>query len=122
MLKTLVIGAVAFGALAGCQTTTNALSAVSADAVAASDAAITQKFAGATFTNLDNGTVVNANADGTLTGGGGLSGTWAIKNGQWCRTLTAPAAYAGSECQKMVIAGNVMTLTRADGSIGRYSF
>lgn len=122
MFKTLAIGALTLGVLAGCQTTTKAPSAAGADAMAATDMALTQKLSGATFTNLDNGTVVKANADGTLSGGGGLSGTWSIKNGQWCRTLTSPPAYAGSACQKMVIEGNRMTLTRADGSIGRYSF
>lgn len=123
MFKKLLVVSVALSALAGCQMTTTKTAAVApgAAAVASADAALVQKFAGAKLTSLDTGQVINANADGTLTGAG-VKGTWTIKNGQWCRTLTEPKAFAGSACQKMDIQGNVMTLTRANGSTARYSF
>lgn len=51
------------------------------------------------------GDFIDVGADGRVTGMVGpdqsvaLSGIWEIRNGQWCRTLTAPASLAGTACQ-----------------------
>lgn len=64
---------------------------------------------------LSNGNAeININADGTLDGGP-VSGTWEIADGQFCRTLTAPAQAAGSECQTVVVNGNTLTFTSPTG-------
>lgn len=61
-------------------------------------------------------------ADGKMTGKIGktgnetLTGTWSVKKGQLCRTITAPERLAGKDCQKAVLDGSKLTITRADGS------
>jgi hypothetical protein len=65
---------------------------------------------------------IEMNADGTMTGMIGktgkeaLSGTWSVRKGKLCRTITAPERLAGSECQTAVLQGSKLTITRGDGS------
>lgn len=57
-----------------------------------------------TLVREDGNVTIFAASDGTLTGtsaAGDLLGTWEIRNGQWCRTLSAPQRAAGSACQDM---------------------
>jgi hypothetical protein len=58
--------------------------------------------------------------DGRLTGtvgkGEALKGSWSVRDGQWCRKITAPKSLAGSECQPASIKGRTLTLTRKDGT------
>jgi hypothetical protein len=65
-------------------------------------------------------TTINAGADGSLTGtlanGNALEGGWTVRDGQWCRTLTAPAAIAGTACQDAELGDGTLTLTNTDGS------
>ena len=79
------------------------------------NAALIAALSGTTLTN-EGGTVVIANADGTLSGpeGSGLAGTWEVVNGQWCRAITAPERIAGQACQDVTINGNVATINGAD--------
>jgi hypothetical protein len=64
-------------------------------------------------------------ADGTLSGtvgkGDGLTGTWEVRDGRFCRTITAPERLAGTACQTATIAGGTLTLTRDDGTSVAYS-
>ncbi|WP_156883586.1 hypothetical protein [Salipiger mucosus] len=78
---------------------------------------------GKTLSNSDTTLIVNA--DGTLTGqeatGEAVSGTWTVEDGQWCRTLTQPEAYAGTSCRTVLIEGDQVTLARPDGSGPTYT-
>jgi len=80
---------------------------------------IAEQVAGKTLIGAQNDNFV-IGADGSLTGttakGDALVGTWEIKNGEWCRTITEPATLAGSACQGATIEGSTFTVTRADGS------
>lgn len=66
------------------------------------------------------GSVLVIAADGSLSGttekGEKAAGTWWVKSGQWCRTLTAPERLAGSDCKAATIKGNKLVLTQEDGS------
>jgi hypothetical protein len=78
---------------------------------------ITAAVSGRTLTAGD--TVLNAGADGSLTGtlpnGTELSGAWTVRDGQWCRTLEVPANLAGTECQDAVLGDGTITI---DGQRG----
>jgi hypothetical protein len=67
---------------------------------------------------------IQVGSDGALTGKVGqnldteLSGTWEIRDGQWCRTITAPARLAGSACQAMTLNNDgTVTIDGANGPI-----
>lgn len=64
-------------------------------------------------------TSIFINPNGTLSGSGpagAIVGTWEVKNGQWCRVITEPAAWASSRCQQARLDGNVLSLPNADGT------
>lgn len=64
-------------------------------------------------------TSVYVNPNGTLSGqtpAGSIAGTWEVRNGQWCRNLTAPAALANSACQDAQLNGNILTLPNSAGT------
>ncbi len=64
---------------------------------------------------LTNGdTTVTIGADGTVTGGG-FEGVWEERDGKYCRTLTQPAQYAGTECQTVVLNGDQVTFESPQG-------
>lgn len=94
-----------------------ALAAVSSTSAFAD--AITEALAGKTMSAP--GQEITAHADGRLTGKIGkkldtdLLGTWEIKNGQWCRTLTKPKGAAGSACQNITMGDGTVII---DGSRG----
>ncbi len=63
-------------------------------------------------------------ADGAMSGKVGadtLTGTWMVRDGKLCRTISAPKRMAGSECQTAVLRGNTLQITRADGSTLEWS-
>jgi hypothetical protein len=63
---------------------------------------LTAQLSGKTLTN-ENGTIV-LGADGSMSGAipaGEVAGAWTVRNGQYCRTLTAPARFAGTLCQEV---------------------
>jgi hypothetical protein len=66
------------------------------------------------------GTTINVGADGSLSGtsanGTEISGAWTVRDGQWCRTLTAPAAIAGTACQPAELGDGTLTLTNVGGT------
>lgn len=44
-----------------------------------------------------------------------IDGAWEIRDGDFCRTITAPAQMAGTECQAITIDGETATLQGRDG-------
>jgi len=64
-------------------------------------------------------TTIYVNPNGTLSGtgpAGSIAGTWEIRNGQWCRAITAPQAWVGTQCQDAQLTGNNLTLSNAAGT------
>jgi hypothetical protein len=62
---------------------------------------LTAQLSGKTLT-ADNGAVIFLGADGSVSGAipaGEVEGAWTERNGQYCRTFTAPQRIAGSLCQ-----------------------
>lgn len=73
---------------------------------------------------VDRGDFIDVGADGELTGMVGpdqstaISGTWEVRNGQWCRTLVRPAPIAGTACQDATLNGDgTITIVGANGPI-----
>ncbi len=44
-----------------------------------------------------------------------IDGAWEIRDGRFCRTITAPAQMVGTECQDISIEGETATLVGRDG-------
>jgi hypothetical protein len=63
-----------------------------------------------------DGQIIGKESTGEVT-----RGTWTVRDGQFCRTLTEPAAYAGTACQDVAFSGNQVTFTRANGSTITYT-
>lgn len=63
---------------------------------------------------------VTINADGTFSGnfsGADTRGTWELRDGYWCRTLSAgPCGAQPEDCQLFVRSGNILTITRDRGN------
>ncbi|WP_282608599.1 hypothetical protein [Pelagibius sp. Alg239-R121] len=96
--------------LAACQTTT---SGEKPQPAAPLEAALSGR-------TLDSqNATVHLNQDGTLTGTG-VRGTWEVKDGKFCRTLTKPDSLAGSDCQSVLFNGNRVTFIRSNGSQATY--
>ncbi|WP_424940021.1 hypothetical protein [Aliiroseovarius sp. S253] len=54
--------------------------------------------------------------DGRLTGNDGTMGTWEHRDGKYCRTISVPEKWKGTQCQDYEIVGDQVTITREDGS------
>ena len=82
---------------------------------------ITEALAGKTL--VAPGQEITAHADGRLIGKVGknldidLVGTWEIKNGKWCRTITKPKGAAGSACQNLALGDGVVTIEGNRGPV-----
>lgn len=57
---------------------------------------LTARLSGKTLTN-DRGGMIVLGADGSMSGT--VEGAWTERDGQFCRTVTAPARLAGTLCQ-----------------------
>lgn len=66
------------------------------------------------------GSVLVIGADGNLSGttekGEDVTGNWSVKNGEWCRTITAPARLANTDCKPATVKNRKLILTQKDGS------
>lgn len=103
MIRSMSFAALAGLALSGCVQTTSA----DVDPLAAA-------LAGRTLVN-DNGSI-DVNRDGTLSGL--VQGAWTVRDGQWCRTLTAPARLAGTACQDATLNGDgTVTIAGVNGPV-----
>lgn len=82
---------------------------------------ITDALAGKTL--VAPGQEITAQPDGRLTGKVGknldvdLEGTWEIKDGKWCRTLSKPKGAAGSACQDLSIGDGTVTIVGTRGPV-----
>ncbi|MRU16989.1 hypothetical protein FDP25_16215 [Roseovarius sp. A21] len=67
-----------------------------------------------------SGTTVTLHEDGRITGqthnGQAIVGAWEVRNGRYCRTITAPESLAGSNCQDVEFDGNKMVFIKDDGT------
>lgn len=104
-MKTNLLLTAPFVLLAACQST-------GTPAAVSPDDALRAALVGQTLT-VGDGQGTNIHPDGTLSGG--VTGTWEIKAGQWCRTITAPKDWVGTQCQAVMIDGSSATFTRPDG-------
>ncbi|MCK0138840.1 glycoside hydrolase family 43 C-terminal domain-containing protein [Aliiroseovarius sp. F47248L] len=68
---------------------------------------------GRTLTNKDAD--VTLHADGRLSGSGGVDGTWEVRDGKYCRTISKPDKWKGTECQVVTTAGDQITFTSPSG-------
>mgnify|MGYP001099742383 CR=1 FL=1 len=107
----------ALGFLTACEAT------MSSDATTVDADPITQAISGKRLV-ADRGDYINVGANGSLTGMVGpnqsvaLEGAWVIRNGQWCRTLTAPSSLAGTDCQDATLNGDgTLTIDGVNGPI-----
>ncbi|RED11252.1 hypothetical protein [Pontivivens insulae] len=70
--------------------------------------------------SFGEGRAFTINADGTLAGdwaGTPLAGTYEMRDGYWCRTLTAgPSGPSPEDCQLVVLDGDQATFTRDRGA------
>ncbi|MGH1356991.1 MAG: hypothetical protein ACRBBS_18225 [Thalassovita sp.] len=89
-------------------------------AEAASKKELVAALSGKTITHTQNKSQIKINADGTMVGKG-VKGTWKIKGRKWCRTLTEPKQFAGSECQKVDLDGNTITFYSKSGRTNTYT-
>lgn len=85
---------------------------------------ITQAVSGRTLVAGETRLTAGANGAlvGTLAGGDTLSGTWRIKGGKWCRTLTQPERFAGPEvCQDVALTDGQLVLIGSSGKPTTYT-
>lgn len=59
--------------------------------------------------------------DGRLTGNDGTMGTWEVRDGKYCRTITVPEKWKGTECQDVTIAGDQITFVSPTGRTNTYT-
>ncbi|MDR9393564.1 hypothetical protein [Roseovarius sp. SYSU LYC5161] len=68
----------------------------------------------------ESGTTVTLGEDGSVSGttqnGEAIIGLWEVRDGRYCRTLTAPKSLAGSGCQDVEFDGNKAIFTKDDGT------
>ena len=80
---------------------------------------ITTAIAGKSITSA--GAVIklrkNGKLSGTMKNGTKLAGAWTVRDGKFCRTLTAPEAAAGTACQQAVLGNGTITITGKQGPI-----
>lgn len=76
--------------------------------------------------NLNENDFAVLNADGTLTGtfsGADTRGTWTVKDGFWCRELTAgPRGPSPEDCQIWSLDGNVVSVRRNRGEGAAFQY
>ena len=59
--------------------------------------------------------------DGRLTGNDGTVGTWETRDGKYCRTITVPEKWKGTECQTVTIVGDQITFVSPTGRTNTYT-
>ncbi len=68
----------------------------------------------------ESGTAVTLHDDGRITGnthnGDAITGTWDVRNGRYCRTITAPESLASTNCQDVEFDGNNVHFIKDDGT------
>ncbi|QFT62065.1 hypothetical protein [Roseivivax sp. THAF30] len=110
LIRGAIATVISIGLLAGCATT----------GTMSTMGPIETRLTGKTLVN-SGGWSITPEAGGVLSGteadGSAVVGTWEERNGQFCRTLTQPADWAGTACQNVVFEDDgTVTFIRADGS------
>ncbi|MCV6585144.1 MAG: hypothetical protein OIF47_06380 [Marinibacterium sp.] len=65
-------------------------------------------------------TTIMLGSDGTISGDG-VAGTWEIRDGKFCRTLTQPESLQGSECQTVTLDGDKATFQSPTGRTSSFT-
>ncbi|RVT83941.1 hypothetical protein DXV76_09510 [Rhodobacteraceae bacterium CCMM004] len=105
----IIFASLAIVSLAGCQASTGG------ETVRQSMSAPWLSIVDKTLVSGESRVVVKS--DGTVVGTG-IRGTWEERDGRYCRTLTEPARFAGTECQVVTLNGNQVSF---DNQMGRVS-
>jgi hypothetical protein len=99
-----------------------ALAACQANTTASEVDPLTAAVSGKTL--VSEGGEFQVGSNGALSGAIGpnrdtaVAGAWAIRDGQWCRTLTEPARLAGTACQAMTLNGDgTVTIDGVNGPV-----
>ncbi|MEL7213173.1 MAG: hypothetical protein AAGK92_10955 [Pseudomonadota bacterium] len=125
MIKKTVATATMLIALAGCEVPTED---AGDDFTRVTDAATFQTaVVGRNLNNVNDPASMffRLNADGTMSGDvgrGALAGTWAFRDGYWCRTWTAglkPESLNSEDCQLVELGAGQVALSRERGAGNR---
>ncbi|QCO54724.1 hypothetical protein EOK75_02300 [Pseudorhodobacter turbinis] len=61
---------------------------------------------------------IKLSKNGRMTGKAGSTtykGAWTVRDGKFCRTITEPKKWAGTECQPTKLGGGIISLTGRNG-------
>lgn len=85
----------------------------------ASSDPITQAISGKTIVseNAQFTMGTNGSLNGETSGGTTFKGAWTVRDGQFCRTISEPASFVGTECQKAELGDGTITITGRNGPI-----
>ncbi len=109
-MKHFALAVIAGLSLAACQTTT------SGTATQSTNAPTWLSIVDKTLLNgADGETEVVLRSNGTIGGNEDIVGTWEERDGKYCRTLTEPERFAGTECQMVTLNGNEVTFESPGG-------
>ena len=109
-MKHFVLAVVAGLSLTACQTTTSDTAGQGAAAPA------WLSLVGRNLVSVDDTAVtVVLRSDGTMGGSENIEGSWQERGGKFCRTVTKPARFAGTECQNVTLSGNRATFRSPSG-------
>ena len=78
-----------------------------------------------TLTNSENGMTVVLGSDGSVKGGNGdvtIEGAYEMRDGKYCRTLTLPESFAGTECQNVTITEDSVEFESPSGRRSTWTF
>lgn len=64
---------------------------------------------------LENGDLTVVLKSNGKVKGSGIEGVWEERDGKYCRTLTKPKKFAGTECQTVTLKGNEVTFVNPNG-------
>ncbi len=64
---------------------------------------------------LENGDLTVVLKSNGKVKGSGIEGVWEERDGNYCRTLTKPKKFAGTECQTVTLKGSEVTFVNPNG-------
>ena len=80
---------------------------------------------GKTLTSTE-GVTAKLSADGRITGSFGedgvIDGVWEMRDGKYCRTLSQPPSFAGTECQNVTITDNTVEFESPTGRTSMWTY
>lgn len=111
-MKHFAMAFVAALSLAACETTTSG-GAETQSASAPAWLSIVDK------TLISGDVTVVLQSNGAVVGSG-IEGVWEERDGKYCRTLTKPERFAGTECQVVTLNGSEVTFDNQQGRISTW--